>query len=200
MTNLRAIALIVGLMTVAPADAGASEVRAQAAPPAEAHVDVREEYFYPSTVTVRRGGTVVWDWTGQATHNVVDQTGMGLYSSGLVPPGGPSFAVVFDASGSYPYVCTLHAGMEGHVEVPIRVTRSGSGAVVTWSSRRAPEGFVFDVQVRRDHRWETWLDATAERRGTYDAASGRLKFRARLRLDGGVASTGWSEPASIDLG
>ena len=109
-----------------------------AAPETEAQVDAREEYLYPSTVTVRRGGSVVWDWTGQATNNAVDATGLGLFDSGLTPPGGPSFSFAFDAAGGYRYVCTLHAGMAGRVEVPIWAVATADGAKVAGPTRRCP--------------------------------------------------------------
>lgn len=175
--------------------------RHSAAPEAEAHVEARENYFYPSTVTVRRGGAVVWDWTGQATHNAVDATGMGLFDSGLTPPGGESFSYTFSSSGSYRYVCTLHDGMAGRVEVPVRAVASAGGVRVVWSANVAPDGFVFDVQVRRPgHLWRQWLDGTSDLRGTYEAGSGALRFRARLRLAPTGTSSDWSEAAKVRLG
>ena len=164
-------------------------------------MDAREEYFYPSLAEVRRGGRVVWDWTGQATHTATDASGMGLFDSGLVAPGGPSFSFTFAAAGSYPYVCTLHEGMDGWVQVPIRASRADDGATVTWSSHTAPEGFVFDVQVRRgDRRWHPWLSGVTDPSAIYAATGGRLRMRSRLRLEATGASSGWSEPASVTLG
>lgn len=191
------LALVIGGTTVTvPATAR----DAAAAPQTEPHVDAREEYFYPSSVTVRRGGTVVWDWTGEATHDAVDETGMALFDSGPTPPGGPSFSFTFVAAGSYPYVCTLHAGMSGRVEVPIRAAAADGGATVVWSSDTVPDGFALDVQVKRTgQRWRSWLEGTTELRETYPAVSGAFRFRARLRLETTGASSDWSGAASITI-
>ena len=191
------LALVIAGTTVAvPATAR----DAAAAPETEAHVDAREEYFYPSSVTVRRGGTVVWDWTGEATHDAVDETGMALFDSGPTPPGGPSFSFTFVAAGSYPYVCTYHDGMAGRVEVPIRAVAAEGGVTVVWASDTVPDGFAFDVQVRRiGHRWRSWLEGTTGLRERYLAGSGAFRFRARLRLEATGASSDWSGAASITI-
>jgi plastocyanin len=194
-----AIALVlVLLLTLGAGEAAAGPVDA---PESEPHVDVREEYFYPSLVAVRRGGTVVWDFTGQATHDVVDDTGLELFDSGLTPPGGPSFAFTFAAAGTYRYVCTLHAGMTGRVQVPVRAVADGDGITVVWSSGPLPEGLVGDVQVRRaGHRWRAWLEGTTEARGTYPATRGTFRFRAHLRSTDDAARSGWSPAERIEFG
>lgn len=164
-------------------------------------MDAREEYFYPSSVTVRRGGSVVWDWTGQATHDVRDDTGMGLFYSGLSSPGSPGFSFTFVSAGSYPYVCTLHDGMKGRVEVPIRAVATRSGVRIVWSAEAAPDGFVYDVQLRHPgRRWLSWLEGTTELRDTYAADGGTYLFRARLRLANSGATSDWSEPDRVKLG
>ena len=198
---LFALVLILAVGSVATSAAGdVGQVHRAAAPAGEIHVDAREEYFYPSTVTVRRGGTVVWDWTGLESHTATDESGMGLFDSGLAHPGDPSFPFVFDAAGSYPYVCTLHEGMDGTVHVPIRANRAEGGITVTWSTQAPPAGFVLDVQARRgDHRWRSWLEGATDASGLYPAERGTYRFRARLRLSSTGASAGWSEPASITL-
>jgi hypothetical protein len=143
----------------------------------------------------------VWDWTGQATHNAVDATGMGLFDSGLTPPGAPSFSFAFDAAGSYRYACTVHAAMAGRVEVPVKARIVEDGVTVVWSQRIAPEGFVYDVQVRRaGHPWRSWLDETTDLRETYAAQAGTFRFRARLRLAAAGTSSDWSQPDAVTLG
>ncbi len=183
-----------GVPATATRDGGSS------APQAEAHVDAREDFFYPSIVTVRRGGTVVWEWPGEQTHTATDETGMALFDSGLVPAGGPSYAYTFAAAGSYPYVCTLHEGMDGRVEVPIRAGETEAGARVTWSTGTAPDGYVYDVQSRRQGRtWRIWLEGATDPSGTFEAGRGSYRFRARLRLTETGAASDWSSPASVKL-
>ena len=71
--------------------------------------------FSPSCVVITAGGTV--DWTfGALTHNVQFQ--------GTKPTGGDidnstntTVTRTFPNAGSYPYQCTLHAGMNGRVVV-----------------------------------------------------------------------------------
>ncbi|HWK28624.1 MAG TPA: plastocyanin/azurin family copper-binding protein [Solirubrobacter sp.] len=74
-------------------------------------VSVADNTFSPKTVTIARGGTVTWRWTGKKAHNVV----------------GPGFASRLQKSGTYrrkltkkgtiSYRCTLHRGMEGKIRV-----------------------------------------------------------------------------------
>jgi plastocyanin len=70
--------------------------------------------FTPPTITVAEGGTVTWSFGGIG-HNVVFQsagspTNVAVTSSATA-------ARVFATAGSYPYACTLHAGMTGTVNV-----------------------------------------------------------------------------------
>ena len=58
----------------------------------------------------RRGRTIViWNWQGNAQHNVV---GDGFESDTQV---NGTFEHGFDSPGTYTYVCTLHPGMDGTV-------------------------------------------------------------------------------------
>lgn len=99
--------------------AGTVEVVGTGNPPATpqtATVATPGVRFSPAEVTVLAGGTVTWQVSG-ARHNVTFQ--------GAAPPGGSvpdtdpggSAARTFPERGSYPYVCTRHAGMTGRVTV-----------------------------------------------------------------------------------
>ncbi len=70
--------------------------------------------FSPATVTIAPGGTVTW--TFAALHNVT--------FTSSEPPGGDisdrdsgSASRTFPTAGAFPYTCTLHAGMNGTVNV-----------------------------------------------------------------------------------
>jgi plastocyanin len=179
---------------------------AGAGQPAEVTVQSRDDYFLPSSVTVERGGTVVWDFTtGERSHTATDSSGMGLFDSGIVEPGGPSFSFRFRAAGSYPYTCTLHtADMNGHVDVPMRVWpergRVGHAFRVRWAAGEASEGFVYDVQAKlRGGAWTSWMSGATVGHAMFTPdAAGTLRFRARLRGTGGGASE-WSEPVTIEI-
>jgi plastocyanin len=70
--------------------------------------------FVPPTVTIAPGGTVTWTFAKE--HNVVFGTNkptggdIGTTASGTVQR-------TFPNAGGYPYTCTLHAGMNGTVNV-----------------------------------------------------------------------------------
>jgi plastocyanin len=79
-------------------------------------ITLGDNYFAPTSVTVNPGDTVVWIWNG-SLHNVAFDATV---------PGAPSycgqFSVgecrrVFTMPGTYPFTCTLHAGMDGAVTV-----------------------------------------------------------------------------------
>ena len=71
--------------------------------------------FTPSTVTIAKGGTVTWT-IGTRRHNVV------FFANPLAPTGIEAATSItasrtFTAAGTYPYNCSLHAGMTGTVVV-----------------------------------------------------------------------------------
>ena len=79
-------------------------------------VEVRDdtwEYFAysPPVIEVPVGTEVTWTFASRAAHDVV--------FADLASPvlGSGSWSRTFDTPGSYPYVCSLHAGMNGRVEV-----------------------------------------------------------------------------------
>ena len=74
--------------------------------------------FDPATVTIRPGGTVTWTFVPNRDHNVTFAAG------GPQPTGGnisttnnTTVARNFPNAGTYGYTCTLHAGMNGTVNV-----------------------------------------------------------------------------------
>lgn len=76
---------------------------------AEARVTVVDNDFAPEELVVEVGTEVIWEWEGNAAHDVVGDG----FNSGIQDEG--TFAHTFEAVGSYAYVCTLHAGMEATV-------------------------------------------------------------------------------------
>ena len=87
-------------------------------PTATNAVDVRDNVFSPSTITVAPQTTVTWTWRGSDIHNVVFEDGQG--SSTQKASGTHTRA--FAAAGAFRYRCTLHStsftsGMVGSVQV-----------------------------------------------------------------------------------
>ena len=92
---LLAAALVVG---VAPAAAKTRNVK------------VGDDFFVRNsgvpTVTVKKGTTVKWNWTGKDQHNVVVQKGPASFQSALKTKG--SFKRKMKKKGTYTIVCSLH--------------------------------------------------------------------------------------------
>ena len=176
---------------------------AEGAPAAEVHVNAFDDYFLPSLVTVRRGGTVVWDFTGLRTHSATDESGLDLYDSGLVAPGGSSFSFTFPSAGTYRFVCTLHEGMDGRISVPMRAAPKEASInktfTVRWSKTDALPGFVFDVRIRvKTGGWQLWQDGvTIANTVFHPEVVGKVRFAARLRSLSSGATSEWSEPVPI---
>ena len=68
--------------------------------------------FEPRTIQIPVGTRVRWQWTDSVVHNVVSND----FASSRELDGG-AHAVRFERSGTFPYRCTLHAGMDGIVVV-----------------------------------------------------------------------------------
>ena len=82
-------------------------------PPAQAAVSVGDNFFTPPSQRVATGGTVTWTWTGQVAHNVTFSTGTNSSTQTL-----GTFARVFQSTGSFGYMCTIHgAAMSGTIVV-----------------------------------------------------------------------------------
>jgi plastocyanin len=199
-----AVALTAALV-VAATNVSAGPVSASATPPEGIHVEVRDDYFLPAAVNIPRGGTIIFDHLGPSHHTATDGTGMGLYDSGSVDESSPPTWYTFEAAGLYPFVCVFHPQMSGRAYVPVRAApatgRASKTRTITWATGLAPDGFVYDVQIRRPGSgWTSWRTATLEPSTSFlaDAGTGRYRFRARLH-ESGVAASRWSQPAMIEV-
>ena len=77
-------------------------------------VEMRDFQFFPAKLTVNAGTEVSWVNRDSVPHNAIGEGG--AFDTGTVDGGG-SVSVVIDRSGSYPYVCTFHPGMEATLTV-----------------------------------------------------------------------------------
>jgi plastocyanin len=111
-----------GLAVAAIALAGASAATAKA-PTATASkgpkpvvVTVADFYFGPSTVKVKKGGSVKWVWSSANTepHDVHLKKGpknlkkKGTYSTKTTAVTNARFQKTFETPGTYNYICTIH--------------------------------------------------------------------------------------------
>jgi plastocyanin len=72
--------------------------------------------FSPADVTIERGQRVVWRNAVSMLHTITPQ-GHTEWSEGKVTNADDTFTHTFQAAGTFPYECTLHAGMTGVVRV-----------------------------------------------------------------------------------
>lgn len=75
-------------------------------------VGLRDNRFHPPVIQIGRGQTVTWSFDDRGTTHNVKGTNWG---SGDQATG--TFRHTFAKPGSYRYSCTLHAGMNGRVDV-----------------------------------------------------------------------------------
>ena len=160
-----------------------------------------------TTRGIGSGVTLAWniDSADSQAHSVSDASGMGLFDSGLRPPGG-SFTYEFPAAGSYKLIDSA----SGHTStVSVGMTAqptSGTAATaftLTWAAASATSGFAYDVQVSRPGPtvFADLLAGTADPSATFtpDAGVGTYAFRARIRNTGNGASSGWSGAKTITV-
>jgi plastocyanin len=68
------------------------------------------ESFSPRSVSIARGTTVTFRWTGEEPHNVVVTSGPVRFRT-PVKRSGATVSRRFTKAGTYRIVCTLHDGM-----------------------------------------------------------------------------------------
>jgi plastocyanin len=79
-------------------------------------VQVKDNKFAPTSITVRKGTTVKWVWKGSAPHNVTVTKGPKKFKSTTKTSG--SFSKKLTTKGTYSILCTIHApGMKMTVKV-----------------------------------------------------------------------------------
>jgi plastocyanin len=74
-----------------------------------------DNVFTPATITVDAGTTVQWENAGEFLHTVTPD-GHSLWTDTDLAVG-TTFTQTFNNVGTFPYVCTIHAGMVGTVIV-----------------------------------------------------------------------------------
>lgn len=81
-------------------------------------IKLKDNFFAPSTKSLKRGTTVRFKWAGVNPHNVVKASGPGgRFASRTTWRQGVNFAREFKKVGNYRLVCTVHSGMELNLTV-----------------------------------------------------------------------------------
>jgi len=78
-------------------------------------VAIAEFLFGPEKITVKRGQAITWTNVDESPHQVTVQGETTLRTPVVLK--GQSTALRFDHVGSYGYICGLHPGMKGAIEV-----------------------------------------------------------------------------------
>ncbi|MGH2807390.1 MAG: PQQ-dependent sugar dehydrogenase [Actinomycetota bacterium] len=169
-------------------------------------VSIGARGFEPKNVTGPFPRIVRWTNDHTAPHSVVDTTQLNLYDSGSLAPGA-RFSYEFYAAGRYTYRSTLDpttSPYTGSVSIPMAADRT-TGAVGTpfelsWASIDAPAGFVYDVQIMQPgSSFLIWRRGETLRGATFvPNVAGTYRFHARLRQDGGRATT-FSVPLELTV-
>jgi plastocyanin len=106
-------AMLGGALAAAPALGGPDASGA-----ATKRVVVTDNFFEPRSVSVPRGDRVVWVWKGDNSHNVTFvKVPRGATKGGAETRRDGRWSRKFRKRGYYRYVCTVHAGQRGSIEV-----------------------------------------------------------------------------------
>ena len=104
---------VFGLMSLAGLLSACSERAPTAGPDDGLRVNVEDNRFSPTELTVALASTVRWEWRGGNIHNVTFDDGPASRTQSQ-----GSYTRAFGAAGSYPYHCTIHGlVMAGTVQV-----------------------------------------------------------------------------------
>ncbi len=117
---------VIGIGTVAAADNVASG--------ATVNIEMGDNFFNPATINVNVGDTVVWTHKGTLNrpHDVTSDNG--AINSPRRMVNGATFSFTPTAAGVINYVCTIHAGMNGVLNVqgaPTAAPRTGGGGLAS---------------------------------------------------------------------
>ncbi len=111
-SSIALLALMVGLGAAACGDSDSDTGDAPGGSAVETvTVKVDDNIFDPEKIDVAVGSTVAWEWVGAEPHNVSGDD----FKSEIQTEG--TFEKTFEETGTYDYVCTVHPGMDGTVEV-----------------------------------------------------------------------------------
>jgi hypothetical protein len=169
---------------------------------------VRDEGFDPAVIHATESGGVAWqiDPASHGVHTVTDDSGLGLFYSGIKGPG-DGFTFDYFSAGTY-LVIDGRSGQLASVEVSVRVDPDtgpiGGSFRIHWAWDRLPPPYVADVQIKRPGSQEfvDWLTDQTSFAATFvpDAGPGTYEFRALVRNSIYGAVSDYSPAASIDVG
>jgi plastocyanin len=113
--------LVVLPLAAAVLAAGATAVPASAAPApsgeasATRTVQLRDSFFRPGSLSVRRGTRVRFVWAGRLPHNLIGPGAPRNYRTPRVRH--RTLTLRYARKGTFRYVCTIHPGMRATIRV-----------------------------------------------------------------------------------
>jgi plastocyanin len=119
MRGLRgfAVATVIGTLGLT-LGAGATPADDEATQALRKRVAVQDNFFEPRSVNIHRGERVTWIWRGENEHNVTFvRVPKGAGKRGAETRLTGRWSRRFRKRGLYKYVCTIHAGMRGTIDV-----------------------------------------------------------------------------------
>lgn len=123
-------ALVIALFVIGVGAAAAAENVASSA--ATLTVDIGDNTFTPAALTANVGDTITWTHKGQRPHDVTSDNG--AINSPRRMMNGATFSYTLTTPGVINYVCTIHTGMAGTINVqgaPAAAPRTGGGGLAT---------------------------------------------------------------------
>jgi plastocyanin len=161
--------------------------------------------FSPKTASGAIGTTFTWKNSDSIDHTSTQNSPLSLWNSGHIVAAN-TFSKTINFAGSYPYHCTIHPlTMKGTVKVPLRVSPAsgsvGTSFIISVANRKAPSGFVYDIQRRKGSgAWTAWRTGITAKSATFKpSSSGTWSFRSRLRKTSNGAKSGWSPARSVTV-
>jgi plastocyanin len=138
--------------------------------PVTRQVAIANYTFAPTTITIKTGDTIAWDWSGaDVNHSVTSSTPgvtfdshAGLTDSQITGAPAGGFSYTFNTVGTYTYFCRVHTDMIGTVNVTTPpatpdttapgapattvATASDSSVTIDWADSSAPDISNYVVQ------------------------------------------------------
>ena len=106
--------LVLPVVAVAAAAGVVALPSVAATTPKPKQVSVKDDFFSPRPITIKKGTKVVWTWKGKRKHNV--SAANGKFGSATKRKG--TFSHTFKSKGTVLIFCTIHApGMQMKVHV-----------------------------------------------------------------------------------
>ncbi len=96
-------------------------------------VEVRDNSFSPSKLTVDAGDSVTWKWVGANAHNVVTKKAPKKFKSKVQSKG--TYTQTLKKPGKYTIYCTLHSGMDMKITVEKAAPATTAATTTTTAAR-----------------------------------------------------------------